>query len=147
MVSVSWNSLKQWWMNNHFMFNITRRMRIQVFVVTLSIPWAIILIKPVLIVMVLFMPKIRRGWSAIYLINGFMKNVFSFRFFFWSTVPKQFLLDLDDYRLFIQFFMKFSVASWRTDKFLIWTANWNNFIMMMILEVNLLSWKLTNLKD
>ena len=104
--------------NNHFMYNITRRMGIQMFVLTLSFPCAIILIKSVLSAIV-FMPKIRSGWSAIYVINGFIKNVFSFRFFFfWSTVPKQFLQDLDDPRLFVQFFMKFSIVLWRTDKFL-----------------------------
>ena len=104
--------------NNHFMYNITRRMGIQMFVLTLSLPCAIILIKSVLSAIV-FMPKIRSGWSAIYVINGFIKNVFSFRFvFFWSTVPKQFLQDLDDPRLFVQFFMKFSIVLWRTDKFL-----------------------------
>ena len=67
--------------NNHFMYNITRRMGIQMFVLTLSFPCAIILIKSVLSAMV-FMPKIRSGWSAIYVINGFIKNVFSFRFAF-----------------------------------------------------------------
>ena len=85
-------------------------------VVTLSFPCAIILIKRVLSAIV-FMPKVRIGWSAIYVINGFMKNVFSLGVF-WSTVPKQFLFDLDDSRFFIQFFMKFSLVSWRTDKFL-----------------------------
>ena len=86
------------------------------FVVTLSFPFAIILIKCVLSAMV-FMPKIRNDWSGICMINGFMKNIFSLGFF-WSTVSKQFLLDLDDSRLFIQLFMKFSIASWRTEKFL-----------------------------
>ena len=80
MVSVSWNSLKQRWMNNHFRYNIARRMGIQMFVVTLRFPCAIILIKRVLSAMV-FMPKIRGGYSAVYVINGFMKNAFSFRFF------------------------------------------------------------------
>ena len=67
--------------NNHFMYNITRRMGIQMFVLTLRFPCAIILIISVLSAMV-FMPKIGSGWSAIYVINGFIKNVFSFRFFF-----------------------------------------------------------------
>ena len=62
-------------MNNHFMYNITRRMEIQMFVVTLSFPCAIILFKRVLSAIV-FMSKVRIGWSAIYVINGFMKNVF-----------------------------------------------------------------------
>ena len=80
MVSVSWNSLKQRWMNNHFMYNIARRMGIQMFVVTLSFPCAIILIKRVLSAMV-FMPKVRGCQSAVYVINGFMKSAFFFRFF------------------------------------------------------------------
>ena len=41
----------------------------------------------------------------------FHENAFSFRFFFFKYVPKQFLLDLDDSRLFIQVFMKFSIVS------------------------------------
>ena len=61
--------------------------------------------------------KDRSSWSVIFVISGFMKNVFSFRFF-WSTVSKQFLLDLDDSRTFMQFLKKFLIASWRTDKFL-----------------------------
>ena len=48
----------------HFMCNTTRRIRIQMFVVTLNFPCAIILIKHVLSAIV-FMPKIRSGWSAI----------------------------------------------------------------------------------
>ena len=40
-----------------------------------------------------------------------MKMLFPLGFFL-STVPKQFLLDLDDSRLFIQVFMKFSIVSW-----------------------------------
>ena len=64
-VSVSWNSFKQRWMSNHFTYNITRRMGIQMFAATLSLPCAIILIKRVLCAMV-FMPKISSGWSAIY---------------------------------------------------------------------------------
>ena len=71
--------------NNHFMYNITRRMGIQMFVLTLSFPCAIILIKSVLSAMV-FIPKIRSGWSAIYVINGFIKNDFSFRFPFFFEV-------------------------------------------------------------
>ena len=63
-VSVSWNSFKQRWMSNHFTYNITRRMGIQIFAATLSLPCAIILIKRVLCAMV-FMPKISSGWSAI----------------------------------------------------------------------------------
>ena len=52
----------------------------EIFGVTLSLPCGIILTKLVLSAMV-FMPKISSGWCAIYLINGFLKNVFSFRFF------------------------------------------------------------------
>ena len=64
------------------------------FVVTLSFSCAMILIKRVLSAMV-FMPKIRSGWSAIYVINGLMRNVFSFRFFL-KYCFKTILLNLDD---------------------------------------------------
>ena len=79
-VDKSWNSLKQGWINNHFIYSITKRIGIKMFVVTLSFPFAITLIKCVMSDMI-FMPKIRRGWSAIYMINGFMKNVFCFMVF------------------------------------------------------------------
>ena len=81
MVSVSWNSLKQRWMNNHSMYNITKSMGIQMFVLPeLNFPCAIILIKRVLSAIV-FIPKIRKSWSAIYVINGFIKNAFPVGFF------------------------------------------------------------------
>ena len=75
------------------------------FVVTLSFSYAMILIKRVLSAMV-FMPKIRSGWSAIYVINGFMRNVSSFTFFLKYCFKTMMIL------------MKFSIASWRKDKFL-----------------------------
>ena len=79
------------------------------FVVTLSFPSGIILIKRVLSAMA-FMPKIRSGWSAVYVSNGFMKNVFSSRFFLKycsKRVFTRFRWFLTFYSIFHEIFVSF----------------------------------------